>query len=123
MVQARRRGRASDFHEWRKAAKRLWYELRLIEATGGRIRSDARALDRLETWLGNDHNAVVLCSRMAADARLRRAGPDLDALHAVIDRHQAGLRRKALALGARLYARSPRRYVAELKRLWRRWKK
>src|SRR5205823_5025750 len=88
MATARRRGRAADFHEWRKKAKQLWYELRLLEACGGRVRRDARALDRLETWLGRDHDAVVLCQRVFGDARMTRACADLDALRHIVERDQ-----------------------------------
>ena len=122
MATARRRGRAADFHEWRKAAKRLWYEIRLLEACGGRVRGDARALDRLETWLGRDHDEAVLSERVFGDAQMTRACADLDALRRVVERYQRHLRTKALALGAQIYAKTPKRYAEEVRRLWRKWR-
>jgi hypothetical protein len=119
---ARARGWSTDFHEWRKVVKQLWYELRLLEACGGRVRADARALDRIETWLGEDHNAAVMYAKLFEDDGLAAACPDLEKLGHVVTRYQATLRRRALARGTRLYANAPARYVAEVKRLWREWR-
>src|SRR5262249_42623314 len=70
LARARKSGRAADFHEWRKALKALWYHLRLVEASAPAIRRDVQVLHRAETWLGDDHNLVVLCEELSKDASL-----------------------------------------------------
>jgi CHAD domain-containing protein len=120
MERARTRERAEDFHEWRKEIKALWYELRLIEACDRNIRRDVAALHRAETWLGDDHNAVVLCEELSKDASI--CGMiDVDRLRLAADQHQCRLRKKAITRMRRLYSRSPRAYLRRLERAWKKW--
>lgn len=112
MARARTRQRAEDFHDWRKQVKALWYQLRLLDAWAPQVRKDIRQLDQIETWLGTDHNVVVLCAALSKD----RSVPGVDRLERVAARYQAELRRKALARAKRLYAEKPRDYLRRLKR-------
>jgi CHAD domain-containing protein len=122
MARARDRQRAADFHEWRKAVKRLWYELRLIAECGPSVRADIRALKQLETWLGDDHNCVVLCGRLFSNPLIARSCGDLSKLQHIADRYQDSLRRQALAHGKEIYRTDPKPYVKQIKRLWRGWR-
>ena len=70
MARAQKRQDAPDFHEWRKQIKALWYALRLIEYSSRAIRRDVSVLHRAETWLGDEHNAVVLCAELSKDAAI-----------------------------------------------------
>ena len=121
MARARKSQRAADFHEWRKEIKALWYELRLVEGFGPRIRRDVKALHRAEEWLGNDHNVVVLCDTLSKDAPQGDSRIDLDRVRLVGDRYQCQLRTKALASTTRMYARAPREYANSVRREWKRW--
>jgi CHAD domain-containing protein len=120
MVRAQRHRHAVDFHEWRKQIKRLWYELRLLE--GGRtwLARDVRALNRAETWLGEDHNIVVLRDRLIRDPSLcRKGGVDVKQLRRAAARYQRRLRQKAIASTRRIYSATPSAYVKRIKRAWR----
>jgi len=119
MRRARASGGADDYHAWRKAAKTLWYELRLIEAGGGRIRADIRALKRIEVWLGDDHNIVVLVARVFRDRAPQQLPADLDSIRRVAEDYQRQLRTKALERGRQVYAGRPPAYVARIKKLWK----
>ena len=48
------------FHAWRRRVKDHWYQMRLIEGLNGRAHARVRQLNQLQTWLGDDHNLVVL---------------------------------------------------------------
>jgi len=119
----RESGSAADFHQWRKAIKTLWYELRLIDRCGPRIRRDIAALDRAERAIGDDHNVVVLCAELSKDASISTGSIDVDRLRMVADRYQRALRKKALASAQRIYARKSDAYVRRIKREWKAWQR
>src|SRR5262249_51149315 len=123
MARARKTQSAADFHEWRKQMKALWYELRLVEGSGRAIRRDVEALHRAETWLGDDHNAVILCAELSKHTSVCRGLIDLDRLRLVADRFQCDLRKKAIASTRRIYARKSRDYVRSVKRAWKAWRR
>jgi CHAD domain-containing protein len=119
MARAQQRQRAVDFHEWRKEMKALWYELRLLEESSPRIRRDVSALHRAETWLGDEHNVVVLCAELSKDGSLCDGKIDVDRVRLAGDRYQSELRTKALESAKRVYARTPRNYVNAIRRQWK----
>ncbi len=106
------------FHEWRKRVKDHWYLLRLLEgAWTDATRSYERGLKELETWLGDDHNLAVLRERVAASGN----AADLSALLTVIDAREKLLRDRAVRLGQRLYAQTPREFVRHAEKLFDVW--
>jgi len=48
------------FHAWRRRVKDHWYQMRLVEGINRRAHPRVRRLRRLQDWLGDDHNLVVL---------------------------------------------------------------
>ena len=121
MARARKRQRAADFHEWRKQIKTLWYELRLLERSGPRIRRDVKALHLAEVWLGNEHDVVMLSDELSKDGSQGDTPVDFDRIRLVGDSYRCELRTKALASTARIYARTSREYVHFVRREWQRW--
>ena len=119
MARALRRQRSDDFHEWRKHIKTLWYQLRLFEGSSPGLRTDIGALHRVESWLGDDHNVVVLCRELSKDVSLC----DLERVRRSADRYQRELRRKALATTKHLYARPPGDYLRRAKKAWKAWRR
>jgi len=128
---AYRRGRramasaASDqseesFHEWRKRAKDLWYQLRLLgPAWSGPLGAVAEEAHRLTNLLGDHHDLAVL----REDLRERRLGEEeTRALEAAIEARQEQLAAEALDLGHRLYAERPKAYGRRLHRYWQAWR-
>lgn len=109
----------ADFHEWRKAVKTLWYELRLIGGGSPAIARDLRALRSAETWLGDDHNLVVLCAQLSADPSVCRTPLDVERLRSAVERDHRDLRRKAIARTRRIFAVMPREYTRRAERAWK----
>ena len=119
MTRAEKRQRATDFHDWRKQIKALWYELRLLEGYSPRVRRDVQALQRTEAWLGDAHNVVVLCDELSNGGPRGESLIDLDRVRLAGDRYQCELRTKALATARRIYARTPREYASAIGREWK----
>jgi Uncharacterized conserved protein len=99
------------FHEWRKRVKTLWYGLRLLEDHAPRLHRTIADFKRLETWLGDDHNLFVLEQQIYTMRFPTPADGGRAHLHTRIERRQHELRRKGLAIGARLFAVSPKEFV------------
>lgn len=114
--------RATDFHEWRKQIKALWYALRLIEPADRKIRRDISALHRAETALGDAHNVVILCADLSRDASVCRGPLDLDRMRLAANRYQCALRTQAIRAARRIYQRTPKGYGRTLRRAWKAWR-
>lgn len=108
------------FHEWRKRAKDLWYELRLLScAWPGPLEATAAEAHRLTDLLGDHHDLAVL----REDLRERNLGEaETVALEAAIARRQEDLAAEAFSLGRRLYAERPQQFNRRLRRYWRAWR-
>jgi CHAD domain-containing protein len=119
MTRALQRHRATDFHEWRKQIKALWYELRLIEDSAPRIHRDAEVLNHAETWLGDDHNVVVLCAYLSSNQSSWHDSNEFQRMMRVGDRYQQELRRKAIASTKAIYGVPTSVYVRRVKSDWR----
>jgi hypothetical protein len=123
LARARKRHRASDFHEWRKQIKALWYELRLVEGRTQSIRRDVRALHLAATWLGDDHNVTVLCAELSKRPSICGGPEDLVRLRLAADRYQRDLRKKSIHGAQRIYVRAPGDYQRGVKRAWKAWRR
>jgi CHAD domain-containing protein len=109
-LEARKNPTTERLHEWRKRVKDLWHAAQILRpADPKRLRPLARDAHGLSDLLGDDHDLAVL---RAEALRGRREyfvdSAERDALTALIDRRRAELRRAALDLGAKVYARKPR---------------
>ena len=100
------------FHEWRKRVKTLWYGLRLLEERAPHLQRTIADFDHLQTWLGDDHNLVVLEQQLQSVSSPKTPVNGRAQLHTRIERRQHELRRKGLAVGARLFADPPKQFVA-----------
>jgi CHAD domain-containing protein len=100
------------FHEWRKRVKTLWYGLRLLEEHAPHLQRTIADFEHLQTWLGDDHNLVVLEQQLQSVSSPKTSVNGRKQLHTRITRRQDQLRRKGLAVGARLFADPPKQFVA-----------
>jgi hypothetical protein len=116
MMRAQARGRAPDFHDWRKRVKNLWYQLRLAERLVAGLSTQLAEFKELETALGQEHNLVVLRTKLARDRRLRNIRSEIDRLGALSTALQEELRRAAFVLGTRLHDISPKEFGKDLQR-------
>lgn len=105
---------ADELHEWRKRVKDLWYHGQLLtNAWPAVMAAQAEEAHLLSEVLGNDHDLHVLRERVAAGP-IDDPSADVDGFLALIDRRRAELLGDALALGARVYAESPRAHARRL---------
>jgi CHAD domain-containing protein len=116
MRRAQTRGRAPDFHDWRKRVKNLWYQLRLAERLVSGLSTQLAEFRELETALGEEHNLVVLRTKLTRDRGLRHIRSETNRLRAMSTALQEELRRSALVLGTRLHKSSPKEFASDLRR-------
>jgi CHAD domain-containing protein len=103
-------------HEWRKRAKDLWYQLRLLrDAWPGPLKATADEAHELTDLLGDHHDLSVL---VAATAKAVGEEPDAEAIAGLARLRQAELLAAALRIGDRLYAEKPARFTARIRRYW-----
>jgi CHAD domain-containing protein len=123
LVRVRKDPRAENYHELRKRVKDHWYHLRLLEDLWtGMMSASENSLKDLETWLGNDHNLVVLRARIVAEPAFYGKQKDTDLTLDLIDRYQEELRGKSLSLAARIFDEKPLRFTHRMKHLWETWR-
>lgn len=103
------------FHDWRKRAKDLWYQVQLVrDACEPVLGGLEELLDELGERLGDDHDLAVLAAQPAAAGQ--------GELAASIARRRERLRREAWDLGRKIYAERPRAFVRRVAAYWQVWR-
>jgi CHAD domain len=115
--------RADNFHELRKRVKDHWYHIRLLEDLWSDMMTGyEKSLKDLETWLGNDHNLVVLREKIVAEPAFFGKQKDIGLTLDLIDKYQKELRDKSLSLAERVYEEKPRDFTRRMQHLWDTWR-
>lgn len=111
-----------NLHEWRKRVKYLWYHTRILKPIWpGTMSELSDQLKDLADALGDDHDLAVLRQFIADQPELFNGEDQLGVLLALINRRQFELQTAARHLGQRIYAESPKKFVARLKSYWQTW--
>ncbi|HEX5925519.1 MAG TPA: CHAD domain-containing protein [Baekduia sp.] len=98
---------ADNLHAWRKRAKDLWYQQRLLRnAWPELLKAQADAADRLTKLLGDDHDLAQLAEHLPDEPEVLEAITEL----------RAELQAEARQLGRRLYAEKPKAFGRRLAR-------
>lgn len=119
MKRVRKDPSAENVHEWRKRAKDLWYQLRIVrDAWPELLGETVDQAHELADLLGEHHDLAVLEKDLAA----RQDVGGRKAFKAAIARRQAELLTAALANGRRLYAEKPKAFGRRLERYWDAWR-
>ncbi len=119
IAQAKRRPTTESFHEWRKQAKYLWYQLLVLEtAWPAGVKAWDKAFHKLTQALGNDHDLAVLRLTLTTDSKT--FGKITDTLLPLVDRRRGELQKQAFALGSRLYRDKPGAFLHRLEKHWKR---
>ncbi len=116
---AREHGRdEQDVHDWRKRVKSLYYALDMLGAKKAKgARRATRRADRLGDLLGSEHDLWMLCAYVEEHPDAFGADTAAKAeLLKRIEQRRRRLRKRALALGARLYKRKPGRFTRRIGR-------
>ena len=121
-ARAQKQPRPENYHEWRKRVKDHWYHVRLVEDLWTDVMlGHEKSLKDLETWLGDDHNLVVLRETIQAAPDSYGPPKEVAALFDLIAKYQKELRGNAVSLGQRIYEEKPRQFTQRMKHLWDAW--
>lgn len=111
------------FHEWRKQVKYLRHQVQLFRPIWpGPLEALTQELHALSDYLGDDHDLVVLRSKLTASGSPLESTSARQVLLANLDRERATLQRKALRVGARIYEEPPALFCSRLRQYWRAWR-
>jgi CHAD domain-containing protein len=109
-----------NLHTFRKAAKELWYQLRILRplapAVFGELNDELKTIGQ---YLGQIHDLAFVAERLSSIGSVRKHGDRI--LDALIDSRENELERTAIALGERFYAERPRRFARRLSRYFSEW--
>jgi CHAD domain-containing protein len=89
-------GEPEKFHEWRKRAKDLRYQLSLLSELSPHLKQYSKSAKKLEQLLGDDHNLAVLTDLL---------GDEFRSIRPEIARQQKELRDQAAEIGSDLYGK------------------
>jgi len=106
-------------HIWRRRLKDHWYQMRLVDGLDGHVRPRVRRLKRLQDWLGEYHNLVLLRSAILEQPRQFGNARTVALILGCIDKRQATLRRRTVRRGRRLFSRKPSSFRKQINRWWR----
>ncbi len=111
-----------NFHQWRKRAKELWYQVILLRRVWPeQMDAMAEELEMLGERLGEDHDLVMLRETVQEMSAAQHHLRELEALIGLIEERQRELRAAALAVGARFYAEKPSVFSKRLAGYWKIW--
>ena len=115
-------GTADDHlvHEWRKTAKHLWYQARLVRlASPVTLDPLIVLLDRLSEALGHDHDLAVLVAQIEAEPRRFGGIRRVRTVASIARAAQAELRPPTFRIGETLYAEGARAFAERVGAYWR----
>lgn len=119
---AQKRPTAENYHEWRKRLKDHWYHIRVLESTWTEVMQGYEAaLKDVETWIGEDHNLVLLRQLLTAGPQSFGGEKSAEPVIALSDKEQKRLRDNAESVGRRIYQEKPRNLVRRIRQLWKEW--
>jgi CHAD domain-containing protein len=118
MAKACAKGRAEDFHEWRKQVKYLRHQFDLLRpAWPDVLHAMAGTAGEIGDLLGADHDLAVLRERVVTEPAM--APEAQETLLDRIDTRRRDYQTEAIALGRRLYAEKSSSLTQRLGRLWK----
>jgi CHAD domain-containing protein len=120
---AQKHPRPENYHEWRKRVKDHWYHIRLLENLWTDVlRGYENSLKDVESWLGDDHNLVLLHERLVSEPESYGKEKTIDLVLRLIEKYQKELRDNAESFGERIRQERPRQFTRLMRKLWKAWK-
>ena len=117
---ATRKTSTKRLHTFRKRAKELWYQIRLLRplapAVFQQLNDELKAIGQ---YLGQVHDLAFVAARLNSIGPARKHGERI--LKALIDSRATELEQTALALGERFYAERPNRFARRLSKYFSEW--
>lgn len=109
-----------NLHTFRKRAKELWYQLRLLRPLAPKVFRELN--DELKTigeYLGQVHDLAFVAQRLSSIGPARKQGQRI--LNALIAARGNELEFTAIALGERFYAERPRQFARRIAQYFSEW--
>ena len=123
MADAYRTPSAEGFHEWRKRARYLRFQLETLTGMWPEvIKGFASAIDDLGEVLGGDHDLAELGRLVHDDHSLTSGKRERELLNSLIEQRRHDLQRRARAKGLRVYAEPTGRFVERFGVYWEAWR-
>jgi CYTH domain-containing protein/CHAD domain-containing protein len=117
---ARKKTTDNRMHQWRKAVKYLWYQVRLLEQAAPSILEPlGDRLDDLGDALGDEHDLTVLIDRLDGDPHAYGSKKSVKHARKVAKRQQRELRARAFRLGETLFAEDADAFVDRTESYWK----
>ncbi len=110
-------------HEWRKQAKYLLYQTRLLVKTWpAMIKAYRESLDELADCLGEHHDLTLLRRQINSrdDSEVHQEA--VDQLNEIIEKRLDNLLLQARVLGRRLFVESPSQFINRIDGYWHAWR-
>jgi CHAD domain-containing protein len=122
LADAHRHAEPAPMHEWRKRAKDAWYHVRLLgDAAPSVLEPLEGRFHELSDALGDVHDLVVIADRLRAAPDRFGGDAQVRAVCDMADTRRTELERRAVSVGARLYAEKPSRYADRMGAYWHVW--
>jgi CHAD domain-containing protein len=115
LERAQRHGSAKRFHELRKRAKELRYQLTILSPLHPAVFNEMSGhLKTLGEQLGHAHDLCFVGERIDSIAGVTASKRGARSLAALLETRERDLWRSALALGAQFYALKPKKFSAQI---------
>jgi CHAD domain-containing protein len=109
-----------NLHTFRKRAKELWYQLRILRPLAPAVFRELNGeLETIGQYLGQAHDLAFVAERLSSIWPARKHGDRI--LNALIDSREKELERTAIALGERFYAERPKQFARRIPRYFSAW--
>ena len=123
MADAYRSPSSESFHEWRKRARYLRFQLETLTGMWPEVLGAvAAAVDDLGETLGDEHDLAELAKVVNSDRSLTSKKRERELLTALIEQRRKDLQQQARVKGLRVYAEPTDRFVERLGVYWEAWK-
>jgi CHAD domain-containing protein len=121
---AQEAGTPESFHEWRKRAKDLLYQVELLcPIWPEQMAAAGTELKHLTEYLGDDHDLFVLTEASAMKCFRKEAAEEAEAMRALVAQRARQLRAQALSLGGRFYQEKSSVFCKRLGKYWEKWRR
>jgi CHAD domain-containing protein len=111
-----------NIHTFRKRAKELWYQLRLLRPLSPAVFEELdNELKTIGECLGQLHDLAFVAERLRSFGAAEKQGDRM--LNALIASRTEELQSAAIALGERFYAEKPRQFARRIARYFSDWEK
>jgi CHAD domain-containing protein len=109
-----------NLHTFRKRAKELWYQLRILRPLAPAVFRELNGeLKTIGQYLGEVHDLAFVGQRLSSIGPARKQGQRV--LNALIESRTNELQETAIALGERFYAERPGRFARRISRFFSEW--